>query len=146
MSWFQSLISGGVDKVVDSVGTAIDKLVTSDEEKLQLHNELAKIKLEAELNAQKLELEADAKVEDEVTKRWQSDMAGDSKLAKAVRPASLLYLLGVVSIMAFADGNILAFAIKEPYIDLFQALLMLVFGAYFGSRGIEKVYQIKNKG
>ena len=145
MGWFQSLVSGGVDKVVDSVGTAIDKLVTSDEEKLQLHNELAKIKLEAELNATKMELEADAKIEEEVSKRWSADMAGDSKLAKAVRPASLLFLLGVVSIMAFADGNILAFAIKPAYIDLFQALLMLVFGAYFGSRGIEKVYQIKNK-
>ena len=69
MGWFQSLISGGVNKVVDSVGTAIDKLVTSDEEKLQLHNELAKIKLEAELNVQKMELEADAKVEDEISKR-----------------------------------------------------------------------------
>jgi len=145
MGWFQSLVSGGVDKVVDSVGTAIDKLVTSDEEKLQLHNELAKIKLEAELNATKMELEADAKVEDEVTKRWQSDMAGDSKLAKAVRPASLVYLLIVVSFFAFFDGNAWGFTIKPAYIDLFQALLMLVFGAYFGSRGIEKIYQIKAK-
>ena len=143
MGWFQSLISGGVDKVVDSVGTAIDKLVTSDEEKLQLHNELAKIKLEAELNAQKLELEADAKVEDEVTKRWQADQGSDDPFAKRVRPFSLVYLLLVVSSLAFLDGNFLAFAVKESYIDLFQTLLMLVFGAYFGGRTLEKIQNRK---
>jgi hypothetical protein len=43
------------------------------------------------------------------------------------------------------DGNFLEFTIKPAYIDLFQALLMLVFGAYFGSRGLEKIYQIKGK-
>ena len=45
MSWFTDLFSGGVAKVVDSVGNAIDKLTTSDEEKQKL-----KIELEKELN------------------------------------------------------------------------------------------------
>jgi len=145
MGWFQSLISGGVNKVVDSVGTAIDKLVTSDEEKLQLHNELAKIKLEAELNVQKMELEADAKVEDEISKRWQADSVSDDPFAKRVRPFSLVYLLLVVSALAFLDGNFLAFAVKESYIDLFQTLLMLVFGAYFGGRTLEKITNNRKK-
>ena len=44
MSWFTDLFSSGVSEVVDSVGEAIDKLVTSDEEK-----GLLKIQLEKEL-------------------------------------------------------------------------------------------------
>jgi len=143
MGWFQSLVSGGVDKVVDSVGKAIDELVTSDHERLQMQAELAKIKLEAELNATKMEIDADAKIEEEVSKRWTADMAGDDPFAKRVRPFSLVYLLLVVSALAFLDGNLLAFAVKESYIDLFQTLLMLVFGAYFGGRTLEKIINRK---
>jgi len=144
MSWFQTLISGGVDKIVDSVGTAIDKVVTSDHERLQMQNELAKIQLDAAREAQRMELDAEAKIEDEVTKRWQADTQSDDPWAKKVRPLSLVYTLVVVTIFAALDGNAWGFMVKDAYIDLFQALLMLVFGAYFGSRGLEKIYQIKN--
>lgn len=42
MSWITDMFSSSVSNVVDSVGNAIDKLVTSDEERLLLRNELAK--------------------------------------------------------------------------------------------------------
>ncbi len=54
MSWFTNIFSSGVSGVIDSVGTAIDKLVTSDEEKMQLKNELIKIELEAKNKADEL--------------------------------------------------------------------------------------------
>jgi len=145
MSWFQNLISGGVDKIVDSLGTAIDKVVTSDHERLQMQNELVKIQLDAAREAQRMGLEADAKIEDEVTKRWQADSQGDDPWAKKVRPLSLIYMIVVTTILAVMDGNAWGFTVKDAYIDLFQALLMLAFGAYFGSRGLEKIYQIKNR-
>jgi hypothetical protein len=145
MSWFQSLISGGVDKIVDSVGSAIDRVVTSDHERLQMQNELAKIQLDAARDAQRMELEADAKVEDEITKRWQADSQSDDPWAKKVRPFSLIYMIVVTTLLAVMDGNAWGFTVKDAYIDLFQALLMLAFGAYFGSRGLEKIYQIKGK-
>ena len=145
MGWFSTLISGGVDKLVAATGEAIDRVVTSDEERLKLQNELVQIKLAAELDAQKMELEADAKVEAEVSARWTSDMASDDKWAKRVRPFSLVFLMLSVTVFALLDGNFLEFAIKPAYIDLFQALLMLVFGAYFGSRGLEKIAQIRAK-
>lgn len=47
MSWLTDIFSSSASAIVDSVGTDIDKLVTSDEEKLQLKNELVKIQLEA---------------------------------------------------------------------------------------------------
>jgi hypothetical protein len=139
MGWFSTLISGGVDKLVTATGEAIDRVVTSDEERLKLQNELVQIKLAAELDAQKMELDADAKVEAEVSARWTSDMASDDKWAKRVRPFSLVFLMLSVTAFAVLDGNLFTFAIKPAYIDLFQALLMLVFGAYFSARTLEKV-------
>ena len=47
MSWFTNILSGGVDKIVDSVPKGIDSIVTNDEERLQLKNKPVKIQLEA---------------------------------------------------------------------------------------------------
>ena len=139
MGWFSTLISGGVDKLVTATGEAIDRVVTSDEERLKLQNELVQIKLAAELDAQKMELEADAKVEAEVSARWTADATGDDPWAKKVRPFALVFLLGIVTVFALFDGNLLEFTVRESYIELFESLLLLVFAAYFGGRTLEKV-------
>ena len=42
MNWLTNLFSSGATALVDSIGSAIDKLTTTDGEKLQLKNELTK--------------------------------------------------------------------------------------------------------
>ena len=54
MSWLTDIFSSSASVMVDSVGAAVYKLITSDEEKLQLKNELVKIQLEATLKANEL--------------------------------------------------------------------------------------------
>jgi len=143
MSWFSDLISGGVDKIIDSTGKAIDSIVTSDEERLRLQNELLAIQLKAKADSEALAANTEAKLEGELTERLKSDMSSDEPLAKKVRPASLIYLLIVVSILAVTDGNLSYdtwhFTVGTDYIELFKALLLMVFGFYFGSRGLEKI-------
>ena len=140
MSWFTEIISGGVDKIVDSVGNAIDKNFTTDHERMKMQNELEAIKLQAKLSAAKLEQEAEIKLSEEVSKRWQADMQSDEPLAKKVRPLSLVYLLLFMSIIIMADSiEPIAFDVKEAYVDLIQVLLLTVFAAYFGGRTIEKL-------
>ena len=56
MSILSDIFTGSVDKIVDSVGNAIDNLVTSDEEKLTLKNELARIQIEAKNKKDELDL------------------------------------------------------------------------------------------
>ncbi|MFA6204443.1 MAG: 3TM-type holin [Gallionella sp.] len=147
MSWFTDLFAGGIDKVVSSVGEAADRLITSDEERLKLHNELALIQVKATLDAQKQADDAEKQLEQEVTARWQADMGQDDTLAKRVRPASLLYLLLFMSAIIILDSITgLGFNVKPAYVDLIQSLLLTVFVAYFGSRGIEKVSQIRAGG
>lgn len=146
MSWFTDLFASGVDKVISSVGEAADKLITSDQERLQLRNELALIEVKAKLDAQTEANKAEQKLEAEITERWKSDMSSDDPWAKKVRPFSLVYLLGFMSVIILADStNWFDFDVKESYVALIETLLVTVFIAYFGSRGVEKVMQIRKK-
>lgn len=55
-----SILSGGIDKVVSSVGSVLDSLFTSDDEK----NKAANVKLQLTLAATQARLELDEKLEE----------------------------------------------------------------------------------
>lgn len=79
-----------------------------------------------------------------VTKRWQSDMASDSWLSKNVRPLTLIFLTVTTIILIYLDFYSLDFNVPNEWIELLKSLLLGVYIAYFGSRGIEK-YRSINK-
>ncbi len=133
MSWFNNLFSGSVGSVIDSVGNAIDKLVTSDEEREKLKNELEAIRSQKELELESLAND----YEKEVTKRWVSD--NKNVVASLVRPLSIVYMLVIFSIAMLFDGNVGEFQINEAYLPLIETFLTTMIVAYFGSRGIEKI-------
>jgi hypothetical protein len=125
-------LTGGVIK---EIGNVIDKLTTTEEEKLEIKKQLQIILEEADNNAQQ-----------QVTDRWNADMNSDSWLAKNIRPLVLVILTFVFSLLAFTDGNIGDFKIAKEYIPIFQTLLVTVYGAYFVGRTWEKAKSIiKNK-
>jgi len=117
-------LTGGVIK---EVGNVIDKLTTTEEERLEAKKQLQIILEEADNNAQQ-----------QVTDRWNADMNSDSWLAKNIRPLVLVYLTFVFSLLSFTDGNIGEFKIAKEYIPIFQTLLVTVYGAYFVGRTWEK--------
>lgn len=140
MSWITDIFSSSVGGVVDSVGNAIDKLVTSDAEKLQLHNELAKIQIEAKLKEQELEL----RYEEEISKRHQADMTSDNWLSKSIRPLTLIFILVMYSLLSISSG--FNFQVTESYVELLGEWGMLIMSFYFGGRTVEKVSQIVKGG
>jgi hypothetical protein len=119
-----SLLSGGIIK---DVGNVIDKLTTTDEERLA-----------AKQKIQELLEKADQDAQVQVTERWKMDMQSDSFLSKNIRPLVLVYLTSIFTILAFADGNVGGFVVAEDYIPIFQSLLITVYGAYFVVRTWEK--------
>jgi hypothetical protein len=133
MSWFKNLFSDSVGSVIDSVGNTIDKVVTSDEERGKLKNELETIRSQKELELQSLAND----YEKEVTKRWVSD--NKNVVASLVRPLSIVYMLVIFSIAMLFDGNVGEFQINEAYLPLIETFLTTMIVAYFGSRGIEKI-------
>ncbi len=123
-------LSGGVIK---EVGNVIDKLTTTDEERLEAKNKIQQI----------LE-DADTKAQEQVSRRWEADMKSDSFLSKNIRPMVLIYLTFIFTVCAFFDGNVGEFIIAEEYIPIFQTLLVTVYGAYFVGRTWEKAKSITN--
>ena len=89
-------------------------------------------------------LEMDKQEAIEVTKRWESDMVSDSFLSKNVRPMALIFLTLFMVFVIFTDSKTeWNFDVKESYITLLETLLLAVYLAYFGSRGVEKYTKIK---
>ena len=134
------LFAAPFNKIIDSVGKAIDDNVTNDEERLLLRNELVKITAMAESDKRKFE----ADYEKELSNRHALDMKSDSWLSKNIRPMTLIFLLGVVSMLSVTDGNIMGFVVKEAYVSLYESLLMTAFGFYFSMRSVEKIMKMKN--
>ena len=141
MSWFSNIISGGVDKVVDSVASGLDSLFTSDEERLKAKNKLEEIR-----NASKIELlkeanKAEQIAQSNVTERWNIDKDGNF-LTRSIRPLTLAYLLLVITILAITDGNInigeYQFNIKDEWVDLFKQAFLVVIAAFFVGKSIER--------
>ena len=128
-----SWLTGGVIK---EIGNVVDKLTTTEEEKLDAQNLIQQI----------LE-KADSEAQQQVTDRWKADMDSDSWLAKNIRPLVLVFLTLVFSLLSITDGNIGDFKIAKEYIPIFQTLLITVYGAYFVGRTWEKGKSVikKNK-
>ena len=118
------LITGGL---VKDIGNVIDKVTTTDEERLA-----------AKQKIQELLEKADNDAQTQVTERWKLDMQSDSFLSKNIRPLVMVFLTAMFTILAFTDGNIGQFSIQKEYIPIFQTLLVTVYGAYFVGRTWEK--------
>lgn len=77
--------------------------------------------------------------QDAVTRRWEADMGSDAKLAKLIRPLTLIALLVLFLGLAVVDSiEAVQFDVKSSYIDLLQILMLTSFGAYFAGRSLEK--------
>ena len=123
-----ALLTNLFSKLLGDSSKIIDEVVTSQEEKLILKNELEKI-----LNENRVV------IEQEVTKRWQSDMQSDSWLSKSIRPLVLAWLVVSTTLLIFIDAGVIQFVVEDKWVDLLQIVLITVIGAYFGSRGLEKI-------
>jgi hypothetical protein len=85
-------------------------------------------------------IDAEVKFQENVSSRWASDMGSDVKLAKLIRPLTLLALMTMFMLtMVFDSMDTLPFNVKDSYVSLLEILMLTAFGAYFAGRTIEKV-------
>lgn len=81
----------------------------------------------------------------EVSKRWTADMASDSYLSKNTRPMTLIFLTVAMVFLIVLDSLDIDFGVNVEWIELLKSLLITVYVAYFGSRGVEKFKHISQK-
>ena len=122
------------------IGTKlIDKLIPDPEAKAKAQQELVKLQQEGKL----AELNADMNEQNNISDRWKADMSSDSWLSKNIRPMALIAILG--GYFVFAMMSAFGLNANESYVTLLGNWGMLVFGAYFGSRSLEKITEIRSK-
>ena len=124
MNFIKKILSGDLIKNVDSL---VDNLTTTKEEKLELS-----------LSLKKAIMDAEAKAQEQVTRRWEAD-AKAGWLPANIRPLTLIFLTFVFVVISVFDGNIGEFKISSAYVPIYQTLLLCVYSAYFAGRSIEKI-------
>lgn len=158
MAWLSKIFSAVGVNLAATVGNVMDELITSDEEIALTENQKLKIQKAYEVKMRELLVDLDRQqaqheenLESELTQRLKLDMKSDSRLSKNIRPIALIFMTITVAILAFftvfdstletAQLN----ALKE-WIPFFKVLMVVIYGFYFGSRGIEKFQKIRSAG
>ena len=93
------------------------------------------IDLDPEVTHQQ-KLEVDNLIDQEMTKRWESDNQSDSWLAKHTRPLIVLSLVGVLFIFIILDSLNIAFDVRESWVSLYEVLILTAVGGYFTLRSV----------
>jgi hypothetical protein len=84
-------------------------------------------------------LDAEVQFQNNVSERWKADMGSDVKLAKYIRPVTLIALMFMfMGTMVMDSLDNLPFNVKDSYVSLLEILMLTSFGAYFAGRTIEK--------
>lgn len=121
----------------------IDKLIPDPEAKAKAQLELAQMAQDGELAKMANDTKMFELEQNNVTGRWTADMSSDSWLSKNIRPMSLIAIF--TGYFTFAMMSAFGYNANESYVQLLGNWGMLVFGAYFGSRSLEKIAEIRGK-
>lgn len=121
----------------------IDKLIPDPEAKAKAQIDLAKMAQDGELAKMANDTKLFELEQTNTTDRWKADMSSDSWLSKNIRPMSLIAIF--TGYFTFAMMSAFGHNANESYVQLLGNWGMLVFGAYFGSRSLEKITELRNK-
>lgn len=143
--FFANIFSTGASTLVEAIGDAIDKNITSDEEKKALENELAKAQIQYELDKAALGLKTvEAYLGDIDSARDNQSRVQESEhsswLAKNIHPLLSIAIIGLTFwlywLIIFTDGNLLDGNKKDIVIYILGALTTVstqVASYFFGS-------------
>lgn len=125
MNLLKKTIQGGLAQTIDSIGSTVDKIITSDAERAALKNELATI---VTVHAETLTNAAQSVVLAEVNGKW---------LQRNWRPV-LMLAFGFIVIYEYFIANVLGLP-KANLADQFWDVLEIGIGGYVIGRSAEKI-------
>ena len=124
--------------LIDIGGKILDKVFPDPAQAEQ-----AKLKLlEMQQNGELAKLNADVSEQHELTERLKADMSSDSWLSKNIRPMSLIAIF--CGYFLFAMMSAYGLNANESYVTLLGNWGMLIMGAYFGGRTVEKLAEMRS--
>jgi hypothetical protein len=133
----------GLDALLSVGGKLIDKLIPDPEAKAKAQMDLAKMAQDGELAKLANETKLFEVDQNNITDRWKADMGSDSWLSKNIRPLSLVAIFSAYVVFALMSAFNLE--VNADYVELLGQWGIIIFGAYFTSRGAEKIMDMKAK-
>ena len=122
-------------------GKLLDKIIPDPAQKAEAQLKLAELAQNGELAKIANETKLFETDQNNITDRWKADMASDSWLSKNIRPLSLVAIF--VAYVVFATLSAFGIAVNAAYVELLGQWGIIIFGAYFTSRGAEKIMDMK---
>ena len=129
--------------LLDIGSKLIDRFIPDPAAKAQAQLDLAKMAQDGELAKMVNDTKLYEVEQTNTTERWSADMSSDSWLSKNIRPMSLIAIF--TGYFTFAMMSAFGHNANEAYVQLLGNWGMLVFGAYFGSRSLEKIAEIRSR-
>ena len=134
MPLLANILGNSAGALIDKLGEAVAKFIPNKVDKVAAVREMQKV-----INQHEVQMAQ------ELTKRQQNDMTSDSWLSKNIRPLTLIFIVGLFTVLSITDGNLGHFKVDPAYIDLLRSWGMMIMTFYFGSRGLEKISSIVTK-
>jgi hypothetical protein len=126
------------------IGTKlIDKLIPDPAQKAEAQLKLAELAQSGELAKMANETELYKTDQSNVTERWTADMSSDSWLSKNIRPLALVAIF--TGYFTFAMMSAFGYNANSNYVELLGNWGIIIFGAYFSSRGMEKIVELRSR-
>jgi hypothetical protein len=148
-----AVLAKGKEWVEEKTGVKIDQPLSAEDTlklrqyEMEHEEELLRLRIEdKKLGLDELQAFAVAAQNEEnnVSDRWKADMASDSWLSKNIRPLSLIAIFA--GYFLFSMMSAFGYNANESYVSLLGQWGMLIMGAYFGGRTIEKLAEMRKGG
>lgn len=148
-----AVLAKGKEWVEEKTGVKIDQPLSAEDTlklrqyEMEHEEELLRLRIEEKkLGLDELQAFAVAAQNEEnnVSDRWKADMASDSWLSKNIRPLSLIAIFA--GYFLFSMMSAFGYNANESYVSLLGQWGMLIMGAYFGGRTIEKLAEMRKGG
>lgn len=132
-----------IELLLPFAGKILDKFFPDPAQKAEAQVKLLELAQSGELAKMANETELFKIDQENVTERWKSDMTSDSWLSKNIRPMALVAIF--TGYFTFAMMSAFGYNANENYVELLGQWGIIIFGAYFSSRGIEKIVELRGR-
>ena len=137
------LIKGLVGTAVPAIAPLLQGKETTVEDIISVIKGDPGITAEEKLSFEAQILDAAAREEEAVSKRWQYDSISDSWLSKNIRPLSYAIYSALIFFLLVADFYSVELNVSDQWIDFIMYTYGTMTFAYFGGRTWEKYSKIK---
>jgi hypothetical protein len=146
-----AVMAKGKEWVEEKTGVKLDQPLSAEDTlrlrqyEMDHEEELLRLRIEEKkLGLDELQAFANAiqNEDNNVSDRWKADMSSDSWLSKNIRPMSLIAIF--CGYFLFAMMSAFGYNANESYVTLLGNWGMLIMGAYFGGRTVEKLAEMRS--